>query len=162
MKQYKTLLLLVASFIAPVIIAKLVLNQQLYQSARLNQGAFLEQEVQLSLESNRQWLLVYYPKQECDQTCSQTLALMDNIINSLGREQDRVRPLLVSSSELAPSRITQQQISGQLETGHIYISDPLGLVLLAFPMEGGKQARLLAGKKVQSDLRKLLKMSRVG
>ena len=57
----------------------------------------------------------------------------------------------------------QQQLA-QLEYGlaTIYIADPHGNMLMAYPLVAGEQAILMQGKDVLRDLKRLLKVSKIG
>ena len=147
MRKNKTLLLMLLVFVLPFGLAKLVLNQHWYQAGELNQGEFLPEQVKLLLTENHQWLLLH-PKTE------QATNLLPQLISSLGREQHRVRTL--SMAQLS------EQEQAKLSTDYWYICDPTGLVLLRYVIPASQADQLVVAKSLQTDLRKLLKMSRVG
>jgi hypothetical protein len=60
-----------------------------------------------------------------------------------------------------------QQVVSQIKTlefgmNAIYIADPLGNVMMAYPLVTGQAEILAQGKDVLRDLKRLLKLSRIG
>ena len=51
---------------------------------------------------------------------------------------------------------------GKLDPAKIYVADPLGNIILEYPQPKTDQEVLTFGKAMLSDLRKLLKYSRIG
>ncbi|MCE2594140.1 hypothetical protein K6Y31_04860 [Motilimonas cestriensis] len=147
MRKNKTLLLLLLVFVLPFGLAKLVLNQHWYQAGELNKGEFLPEQVMLLLSDNRQWLLLH-PKTD------QATNLLPKLISSLGREQHRVRTLSIAQ--------LSKREQDKLSPDYWYICDPTGLVLLRYVIPPQQAEQLQVAKALQTDLRKLLKMSRVG
>ena len=50
----------------------------------------------------------------------------------------------------------------ELPVNTLFIIDPLNNVMLYYPTHADKEAMVLEGKNVLADLRKLLKLSRIG
>ncbi len=147
MLKNKSLLLLILVFVLPFVLAKLVLNQHWYREGELNQGEFLPEQVMLLLPENRQWLLLHPPTAQASQ-------LLPQLISSLGREQHRVRAFAISQ--------LSEQEQQRLSPDYWYICDPTGLVLLRYVIPPTETEKLQMAKAMQTDLRRLLKMSKVG
>lgn len=151
MQKSRTLILILAVFILPLALAKLLLSQQWYESASLNKGEFLQSEIALQLPDNQHWVLLY---QEQGANPDQVAQLMQQLIRSLGRDQVKVNALRAQHFPLLQQ--SQPQASQ-----YCYIVNPAGQVLLRYllPDDVSEQAKM--AKAMQYDLRKLIKMSGV-
>ncbi|MBV0933928.1 hypothetical protein [Marinobacterium weihaiense] len=85
------------------------------------------------------WSLVWVPAGECLPVCGEQLERLRRIHDALGRNADRVR-VMPEYSGLAPG---------------VWVVDPLGNLVLKYPLAYEGQALL-------SDMRRLLKASRLG
>lgn len=166
---------LVVMFALPAIIAKTVLSQHWYQSGVTNKGELIEPMA--TLESlgidnpyqETQWQLGYVVPEQCDEFCQQQIYLLGQSHIALGKYQQRVQPVLIStpSSEvLANSEYAQIKVndgfSQVVDQFEYVIVDPLGQLVMRYP-KVSKEGELVAQSKgLLADLRKLLKLSRVG
>jgi len=174
------MLLLLMVFIIPVVLAKLALENGWFTEAATNRGTLLREE--LSLQSlnlsdaalQKKWLVMYQVSNTCEQTCQQSLYGINQAFTSLGREIERVVPVGLYTSELNEqalgglkgkywhfSQITNEARS-RLKPSQVYVADPLGNIILQYPEPKTDQEVLDFGKAMLSDLRKLLKYSRIG
>ncbi len=176
----KNLLLLFSMFIIPVVMAKLALDNDWFNKASTNSGELLEQELSLSqLDINdaalqKKWLIIYRLPISCDENCKQTIYGINQTFISLGREMDRVIPVGLHGTDLNTDELgalkekfwkfnlLTEASKNQLDSSWLYVSDPLGNVILKYPAPISDQEVLAVGKAMLSDLRKLLKYSRVG
>src|SRR5690606_11177448 len=121
------------------------------------------------------WIMLAVDRGACDRACVEKLFFMRQTHASLGKERGRlVRVLLVTDETPPPAAITAaypeltilnvrpQSLEALLPTGsdttpadHIYLIDPLHNLMMWFPKDPEP-----AG--VRTDLRKLLKASRIG
>lgn len=121
------------------------------------------------------WLLVRVGPAQCDQLCKDQLWAMRQIRIATGRERDRVERLWIvtdpSNPSLdsdwiknyegtwvmsAPNEATKNWPSqGPSPAAHIWLVDPLGNLMMRFPLEPDPA-------KMKSDLMRLLKASRIG
>jgi hypothetical protein len=179
-KSRKNLLLLFSVFIIPVVLAKLALDNNWFNKAATNSGELLSQELsieQLAINDpvlKMKWLIIYRLPKSCDDMCKQTIYGINQTFISLGREMDRVIPLGLHEAELDTDELgvlkekfwkfnaLSSAASSQLDTSAVYVSDPLGNVILKYSTPKSDQDVLAMGKAMLSDLRKLLKYSRVG
>lgn len=170
----KTLLALVLVFLLPVAAAQLVLRMGWYQGGVTNHGELLQQSVQLTeltaAMDEPKWMLILAASHTpgCDNRCKQARYLMQQTYTALGREQDRVALVEVRSSDHGdpqpPAGIIlyagKVSIPALPETS-IYLADPLGRLVLRYPLVDEQQLTL-TGKGMLTDLKRLLKQSKIG
>lgn len=164
---------IVAAFLLPVLLAYLSLQIGWFERGATNKGELLTpvRQHQLSLPENIQgkWLLLYQQPLDCQQSCKNAEYLMAQVKLAVGREMDRVDALLIAPqfNHAAPDKL-QQLISSadfsfnQDKPDAIYLADPLGNVMLRYSIGEDKQQSLLKAKEMLIDLKKLLKLSRIG
>ncbi|MGF1724473.1 cytochrome oxidase [Photobacterium nomapromontoriensis] len=182
MKKHGTLLLLLAAFSLPVILAKLILDLNWYQGGVTNRGELLESPMTAQwLGGSQQWQLIYLLPNDCDDKCRGALFNLRQIPQAVGADQLRVSSVLLISNEeqfsdpkairakegavelrQIPSHVVTQLKTLEYGAKAIYIADPLGNVMLAYPLVKGMPAVLAQGKDVLRDLKRLLKISKIG
>ncbi|MET2949272.1 cytochrome oxidase biogenesis cluster protein [Vibrio owensii] len=167
------LLSLIVLFALPAIIAKVVLSQGWYETGVTNRGELVEpyttfeQLGQTSPLSEKGWQLAYVLPSDCQERCQQQLHLMQQSHIALGKYQERVVPVIWTSkpSESASETLMVMQmndsLSEKVQAGQMLIVDPLGQLVMAYTPEANEDLVQLS-KDVLADLRKLLKLSRVG
>ena len=119
------------------------------------------------------WLMVQLGPAACDPACAQRLYLMRQTRIAQGREQSRIERLwvLTDSGTVAPALLRDhpglhvwrpsaagfaEQFPGMgAPSGHIYLVDPLGNLMLRFPARPD-------AKRMMKDLKLLLKASQIG
>lgn len=134
------------------------------------------------------WFLIYVPPKNCGSACDNSLYLMRQANKALGSDQQRVKRMLISWSDiseelrskldaefpnmleyqagpellkraLAPALQTE---TNAIEAGRIYIMDPWGFIMLSYPAVADEQESILKGKDLLKDLKRMLKVSRIG
>ncbi len=172
------LILLVCMFALPAIIAKLILSQGWYHSGVTNRGELiepyttLEQLGQVSPQAIHGWQLAYVVPEQCDTQCQQQLHLLKQSHIALGKYQDRVAPVLWTSgtSDLVDmpmeamvmaTMVMNASVEEKVEQGQVVIVDPLGQLVMSYTPKPNEDLVKLS-KDMLADLRKLLKLSRVG
>lgn len=178
-KSRRSLILVLAAFIIPIVMAKLALHFQWFNYGVTNQGELLAQPLTLSetgiqTEQEKQWLVIYTLPENCDQQCQQTLVGIEHTYLALGRETPRVTPIAISASPFNAEQLqhinknhwriidTPMNAEKQLAKMQIYIADPLGNIVLTYQQPTNSDAIPAFGKSMLSDLKKLLKYSRIG
>ncbi len=149
-KNKQSLLLLVAVFALPIILAKFALDQNWLNSGVTNQGELLTEPLTLNdldIEKtafSKQWLIVYSLPTTCDYNCQKTLETVHNSYVALGKDMPRITPLLLQNNELSSEQsqrlltsqwqITQvsEQTKNKLIETQIFIADPLGNIILSY------------------------------
>lgn len=177
MKGKKALVLVIITFILPVLSAKVVLDMGWFNKGVTNNGELLTQEVRTDwLDYGGQWRLIYTLPTICDAECQYALFQLNQIPVGIGRERKRVASILLlpqSQSQLTieGENITKQVLSLEQEqvmsslpfvNQAIYLVDPLNNLILAYPLASEKSAQITQSKGLFSDLRKLMKLSKVG
>lgn len=179
-KSRRSMLILLAVFIIPVVLAKLALNQQWFNYGVTNQGQLIENELTLAKlglnvdDFDHQWLMLYSLPENCDQQCEKVLASVNNTYIALGKEMPRVKPVALTQQNLT----TQQSDKIQIKKWHIqtmpelakvaipqsqvFIVDPLGNVILSHMPPSSAEELPSFGKAILADFKKLLKYSRIG
>ena len=141
----------------------------------------LQHTVGVSLEGNPfnletlrgKWVMVHVGAARCDADCVQQLYLMRQIRITQGKEQSRIERLWVVTDNGVPDATLLQEYPGlqvwhpaesafieqfpapQSRADHIYLVDPLGNLMLRFPVQPD-------AKGMMKDLKLLLKASQVG
>ncbi|QSX29969.1 hypothetical protein [Shewanella cyperi] len=175
-KSARPLVLLLLAFVVPVVLAKLVLSQHWYQEAATNQGTLLPgdtnyNDLGMNNPKPRQWQVLYLLPATCDDFCRERLYLLQQSHTALGRDMDRVIPLILLNADsdiaaLQDRAFTTAQAStaiSQLLAGQqLLVVDPLGNLVMRYPALTTDETQLQQGKALLADLRKLLKLSRVG
>ncbi|GLS83498.1 hypothetical protein [Paraferrimonas haliotis] len=173
----KPMIIVIALFALPVVVAKLFLALNWYEGGVTNRGQLLPVETNyqsLAIENPApgKWQLVYAMPKDCMAACQKDIELLKNSVTALGRKQDRVEPVILVKPEVSEAVQQQLKASGFLiqtansqlpiTTGASAIADPLGNWVLSY------QQRLIAQEQIQTsrdrllDVKKLLKMSKVG
>ncbi|BBL90894.1 MULTISPECIES: cytochrome oxidase biogenesis cluster protein [Vibrio] len=164
---------LICLFALPAIIAKVVLSQGWYETGVTNRGELVEPYVTLeqlgqpSPLDEKGWLLAYVLPSECKEQCQQQIHLMQQSHIALGKYQERVVPVIWTSEEandVDQSIVVMQMndaLSSRVKAGQVLIVDPLGQLVMSYTPEANEDLVRLS-KDVLADLRKLLKLSRVG
>lgn len=167
------LISLVCLFALPAIVAKLILSQGWYHSGVTNRGKLiepyttLEQLGQTSPQALHGWQLAYVVPSQCEAQCQQQLYLLKQSHIALGKYQDRVVPVLWTSessdSVEAPMEtiIINASVADIVQQGQVVIVDPLGQLVMSYTPKPNEDLVKLS-KDMLADLRKLLKLSRVG
>ncbi len=169
---------LVCLFALPAIIAKLILSQGWYHSGVTNRGELIEpyttlgQLGQVSPQTVHGWQLAYVVPEQCDTQCRQQLHLLKQSHIALGKYQERVVPVLWTSgtSDLVEmpketmvmaTMAMNASVEEIVEQGQVVIVDPLGQLVMSYTPRPDEDLVKLS-QDMLADLRKLLKLSRVG
>jgi hypothetical protein len=179
-KSRRSMLVLLAVFILPIVLAKLALNQQWFNYGVTNQGQLIENELTLAKlglivdDFEHQWLMLYTLPENCDEQCEKTLISVNNTYIALGKEMPRVKPvaltqqmLTVEQSEKIQSKKWHIQAMPALaktaiSQSQVFIVDPLGNVILSHKPPASAEKLPGFGKAILADFKKLLKYSRIG
>ncbi|PMJ98706.1 hypothetical protein [Vibrio sp. 10N.261.55.A7] len=171
------LIALVFVFAMPVISAKLILNNEWYESGVTNQGLLIDPPTNfqaLGLDNpleKKSWQLGYVVPKVCDAFCEKQLYLLGQSHTALGKEKERVEPvaMITSNSDADAVRaLSYQKISVNDEfVAHVssfeyVIVDPLGQIVMRYPKAQKEDDLVSQSKGLLADFRKLLKLSRVG
>ena len=124
-------------------------------------------------EFNGKWSLMYYLKNDCSSLCEENIHMLRQINSALGKDMNRLQRILIHDQnikhpinlkKLYPSMIyiynKPNNLHGILSAisenqPSIFLIDPLGNVILKYSED-------FQGKKLLKDIKKLLKLSRIG
>jgi len=177
------MLLLAAVFILPVILAKLALDNNWFNQAATNKGVLLTPPVDMSgLQTSEQqpkWKLLYILPEVCDLECENALYSIAQVRSALGKESDRAEVVVIIHEKSNPTQLARlkeiqnirllntklksllQVFNGESTDG-IFIADTLDNVILRYPLQIDQQQAILHSRDILSDMRKVLKLSRIG
>lgn len=114
--------------------------------------------------------------EEADLDCLLNLFLMSQTHTALGKNIERVEKILFNGLneyndeqlKALQERFTDLKIVNsssaavrEIPSSYIYIADPLGNIMLRYTAVGSREEMALKGKDIMSDLKKLLKLSRL-
>ncbi|MCE9679735.1 hypothetical protein LZP69_11230 [Shewanella sp. AS1] len=172
----KTLLILLLAFLLPVIAAKLVLSLHLYQGGATNQGELLPpefsyQSLAMANPHPESWQILYLLPTQCDRPCQDRLYILQQSHIALGKDQDRVTTIVLLQNDSDAKALegfhfetasSTPELSQLLNEQQLVVVDPLGALVMRYQQVADKEQQIMQGKAMVNDLRKLLKLSRVG
>ena len=175
--------LFVAVFLLPVILAKLALDNGWFNQAATNKGELLAPPVDMSAldtsETEPKWKLLYVLPQVCESECENALYSISQVRSALGKESDRAEVVVIvhekSNSKqlnilqnkpnvrlLNVEKSSLQQVFKDTSTEGIFIADTLDNVILRYALQKEQEQAVLHSRDILSDMRKVLKLSRIG
>ena len=172
----KTLLLMIAVFVVPVILAKLALENDWFTKAATNKGQLLSPTIDMTSVLNQadpKWRLVYVLPSQCDAVCENALFSINQVWLALGKESDRAEALVLThetSDKDALSALSEypnvatleaKTFSG-LEDNSVYIVDTQNNAMLFYQIKSDRKEAVMESRDMLADMRKLLKLSRIG
>ncbi|GGB45304.1 hypothetical protein K8B83_00615 [Shewanella inventionis] len=177
-KKNNALLILLAVFVLPIAVAKLVLSFDLYNGGATNKGILLPSDINYSNlampnPKPHTWQMLYLLPKRCEQTCQDQLYVLHQSYIALGKDRDRVVPIILINHDsdtrtlnnlnMAFEQVTANKALADLLTQQqLVIVDPLGSLIMQYNQVAGRDANIAQGKAMIADLRKMLKLSRVG
>lgn len=167
-------------FAIPLISAKIILDLGWYTPGATNKGILLDPPIEASTAENEAmpegWRLAYRVPSNCDELCVNALYVINQTDLALGRESSRVAAVAIQATEgtenlpdLAGANglhyivlpELHQQLA-ELPPGSMVIIDPLGFAMMRYEGSPERDIAIQRGRDMLDDLKKLLKMSRVG
>ncbi|CAM3962408.1 hypothetical protein [Vibrio neonatus] len=170
------LLALILIFAVPVIAAHLILHQGWYQSGVTNKGVLIEprftfESANLVNPVSERWQLVFIVPDTCDDACNQRWHLLNQSYIALGAYSERVVVSLYTTSTSDQTWLAQNrqerptllidQKNAPVHAQDYVLIDPLGQWVMRYSNIGADQ-QVSQNKGLISDVRKILKLSRVG
>lgn len=181
-KRSKIPLILFAVFALPVIMAKLALDNNWFNRASTNKGELLSPPLDVSTltkQDEPKWQLLYLLPAKCDQTCENSLYSVNQTWMALGKHMDRVDPIILTTEQSDTIKLAElnshpslqllksdqqsvNKVFKDISTDGIFLVDTLGNLILRYPLYAEKQQAVLHSRDILADMRKLLKLSRIG
>lgn len=180
--QKKPLYIMLLLFIAPIIIAKLVLMNDWYEGGATNSGQLITPPITIH-NTSKAWLLLYSPPEYCNSQCLQSLWQIQRVHTLLAVEGDRVKTYLLfafnksakepqlklnNNDKLAakdiplpniiPDKINNQQFSPNT----LYLIDPLGNAFMQYQFPAEYENAVSISTGLLKDMKRLLKVSKIG
>lgn len=176
-RSRRSMIIVFVAFIVPLLAAWLILSQNWYE-AGTNKGILLQPTIALEQQTEKLpegWQLGYIAPQNCETTCENTLYVMNQVDVAIGKDTDRLTPVVLHQSKSLQANfnhsaphitqlVTPELISqlSELPENTVFIIDPMHNVMLYYPTHKDKENMIAEGKNILADLRKLLKLSRIG
>ena len=101
-------------------------------------------------DKERRWQLLLTSPEQCRANCEQVWQVLGNLHTALGKDRDRVQLSRVGDEENDPHSAKLSELGAG-----VWIVDPLGNLVIRYSLDEPP-------KQVLRDLRKLLKVSRIG
>ncbi|PKH09532.1 hypothetical protein [Moritella sp. Urea-trap-13] len=168
--QKKPLFIMLGLFVAPILVAKLVLVNDWYQGAKTNTGELITPPLTLA-SAPQAWLLLYNPNTDCNAVCQESIWQIQQVHTLLASEGRRVQryltvPPAFESENIDTQALTKLQLSAvnqqQLISDTLYLVDPLGNIFMRYQFPADKAAALKVSAGLLKDLKRLLKISKIG
>ncbi len=173
----RTLPVLLLAFALPVLFAYTTLQLGWYQGGATNRGELLNDlsypDLDLTNPAPQRWQVAMLLPPRCESACQGQLTLLRQAHLALGREQDRVQPILFVTPSSDPemrarlfaASFLQVEINPPARQAlgeyALVVIDPLGQWVMGYASAHPEQP-LALGQDLLADLRKLLKLSRIG
>lgn len=168
MKTKSFFMVFVGMAIVPLALAYAALTFGWYTPGATAKGQFVEQEIQLAIDANSKagvWRIVAQPENDCSIHCQELLYGLNQTYVALGKLQKRVEATVLNE-QLDLSEYPKLHASNfganKLASKYLYLVDPFGKVILQYPVNTDRKQTITTSKAVLSDIKKLLKYSRVG
>lgn len=179
-----TAVALILVFTLPVILAKLALDNEWFNKGSTNKGQLLNPIIEAGelfiIEGDEpHWRLAYVIPDDCGLACENAIFSISQVRTAVGREMDRVDAVFIvtENSDLKAVKNLEENNFGKLlksdaknvnnlfkQSGNngIFIVDTLGNVILKFDSTLEREQAIMDSRDILADLRKLLKLSRIG
>lgn len=174
-KNKTIMMLFVATFIAPIVAAALLLNTGWYRNmGTANRGALIQPPVAInelvSAQSNDRspshtWKILFIQPQQCDIACENSLFVLEQLIPALGPDKKRVEKWVLHPAERQSiNERLQHALNTPLpsEAAHLYLVDPDGFIFMHYPAHSTREQAIKEGLDIVKDLKHALKLSRIG
>tara|TARA_B100001564_G_C20569702_1_gene637742 strand:+ start:219 stop:788 length:570 start_codon:yes stop_codon:yes gene_type:complete len=182
------LLLIISIFIIPFVISFFLLDDyaedkkwQTTNYGKLLKPILLIADIDIKTSSginstnslNGKWSLLYYLKNDCLNACEENIYLLRQVNTALGKDMNRLQRILMFDDNVKITLDLQKNYPGLIyiynkpnnlhglisnvseNQSSIFLVDPLGNVILKYDEK-------FEGKKLLKDIKKLLKLSRIG
>jgi len=181
-KSKQQLFLLALAFIIPIALAKLALTIGFKGEVNTHGGQLLSVDTTYQQivgngvvdEMNKQWRVVYFSRNACDNHCMTGLYHIQQTYKALGRLQDRVSLDLLNTDQhhatnpqanLAMTLFSHHVVSALAMPNldnQVVIVDPHGNLVMSYQFDGQEQQNLIKAHDMLLDIKQLLKLSRIG
>lgn len=178
----KALLILVVVFILPVVLAKLALEQDWFNQGSTNKGHLMQPTLDanpLLAEQPKKWRVVYVVPDTCDLACQHSIYSIQQVDLALGKESDRANATLIVTPQsdqtfgqwlakdqrtevLLNSKENVNKVFNSAGVNGIFLVDTMNNAMLRYDPQPDQKQAIMQSRDVLSDLKKMLKLSRIG
>ncbi len=172
----KALVIMIVVFVLPVILAKFALEYDWFNKAATNKGQLLTPTIDMSsvLQSAEpKWRLLYVVPTHCNEVCENALLSINQVWLALGKESDRAEALVIftdSSDQAATTALSDYphietislSTATTLASDSVYIVDTQNNAMLFYQINNDRKHAVMESRNMLADMRKLLKLSRIG
>lgn len=175
-------ILLVVVFVLPVILAKFALDNDWFNRGATNRGELLQPTLDMNSiigEQSPSWRIVYIMPAECDVKCENALYSIEQVWVALGKESDRAEAAIIATEESDAAKLASltegsnisllmsnqqnvNQVFKDVPSDGIFILDTLNNAMLRYPLQEQQEQAVMHSRDILADLKKLLKLSRIG
>jgi hypothetical protein len=159
----KIISLFILSFIAPLLLAFILLKVNWLPSHQVNNGKFLAQKVILNdwqFIEPKQWSIAQKTLINCNEKCLYNEQQMQQVANALGKYKDKVDLVLLGSLKKVSGIKNYPLQHQELHINTLYLIDRFGLIVLAYPLSDNAEENRLIKQGLIKDLKKLFKFAR--
>jgi hypothetical protein len=179
-KSRRNLLMVIAVFVLPIVLAKLALTQNWLEYGVTNKGSLVGNELTLKDlgiaddELDSMWLMLYALPNDCTEQCEQTLLSVNNTLVALGKDRPKVRNVALYQHVLTEQQLSHLDASkwtiirspnekhSLIQRPTVLLIDPLGNIILEHKPPELYEEQAMFGKGILADMKKLLKYSKIG
>lgn len=176
----RSLLLLLAVFILPIVLAKMALDNQWLALGVTNKGTLLTNPLtlnELGIKTqvpDKKWLVIYKLPLQCNSSCLASVEAVHNSYIAIGKDRPRVAAILLNAESFSAEALEQlsrsqwlsvkpvDMLPNQTLQAQVLIADPLGNIMLVHQVPDDTEKLPQFGKAILADMKKLLKYSKVG
>lgn len=169
-------------FIIPIVLAKIALDNNWFNRGATNKGELLQPVVEfepLLKGQQPRWRLLYAVPNSCTEECKNAIYSIHQVWLALGRETDRaeIAVLLSEQSDAATAKELRadpnihtidvataelHQVLDESALENIYLVDTLNNAMLRYPVQEDRQEAVMKSRDILADVKKLLKLSKIG
>lgn len=178
----KTLILLVVVFVLPVVLAKIALDQDFFNRGATNKGELIQPTLNVNpllAEQPQKWRVVYVVPSDCDKACQNAIYSIQQIDLALGKESGRANATLIMTPDsdqgidelIAQDQRTEvlnntqenvNEVFQSVGVNGIFLVDTMNNAMLRYDLQADQELAIMQSRDVLSDLKKMLKLSRIG
>lgn len=179
----RTIFIFIAAFLLPVILAKVALDNDWFNQAATNKGELIQPALDMtSLQGKSKepkWKLLYVLPEQCTEACENALYSVAQVHSALGKESDRAEVVVLAYAQSDSEQLalikeqpnyrllntnlnTLNQVFNGANTQGVFIVDTLNNIILRYPLYINSEDAILHSRDILSDMRKVLKLSRIG
>ncbi|WP_133469995.1 hypothetical protein [Paraglaciecola marina] len=178
-----TIFIFITAFILPVILAKVALDNNWFNQAATNKGELIQPALDMtSLQGGSKepkWKLLYVLPEQCKEACENALYSVAQVHSALGKESDRAEVVVLAYDQSDSEQLalikeqpnyrllntnldSLNQVFDGASTQGVFIVDTLNNIILRYPLYINPEDAILHSRDILSDMRKVLKLSRIG